>query len=33
MAWNPVCDISKPNDNFIGELDLDIFTESWLAGF
>jgi len=30
--WNPVCDISEPNDNFIDELDLKVFTENWLAG-
>jgi hypothetical protein len=30
--WNPICDISEPNDNFIDELDLDVFCENWLAG-
>jgi hypothetical protein len=31
--WNPICDISEPNDNFIDELDLDVFTENYLTGF
>lgn len=31
-TWNPVCDISDPNDNVIDELDLDIFCENWLSG-
>jgi hypothetical protein len=30
--WNLICDISEPNDNFIDELDLKVFTENWLAG-
>jgi hypothetical protein len=28
--WNPSCDISKPKDNFINELDLAILCENWL---
>jgi hypothetical protein len=31
--WNPVCDISVPNDNFIDELDLRVFSENYLTGF
>jgi uncharacterized membrane protein len=31
--WNPLCDISEPNDGVIDELDLKVFTENWLAGF
>ena len=30
--WNPVCDISDPNDSVIDELDLALFTKYWLAG-
>lgn len=30
--WNPICDISDPNDNLIDELDLDVFTDNWLVG-
>ena len=30
--WNPICDISDPNDNFINELDLKIFVDHWLEG-
>ncbi|MHC4574298.1 MAG: FG-GAP repeat domain-containing protein [Planctomycetota bacterium] len=30
--WNPVCDISEPNDNIIDLLDLDILTQNWLEG-
>jgi hypothetical protein len=30
--WNPDCDISDPSDNIIDELDLEVFTENWLAG-
>jgi hypothetical protein len=28
--WNPVCDISEPNDNVIDELDLTKMAETWL---
>lgn len=31
-GWNPACDISDPNDNFIDMLDLDVLTDNWLAG-
>jgi hypothetical protein len=31
--WNLICDISDPNDNFIDELDLDVFTDNYLTGF
>jgi hypothetical protein len=31
--WNAVCDISEPNDNFIDELDLGVFTDNYLTGF
>jgi hypothetical protein len=30
--WNPICDISDPNDNVIDERDLAILTKYWLAG-
>lgn len=30
--WNPVCDISDPNDDVIDELDLAVFTKNWLTG-
>jgi hypothetical protein len=30
--WNSACDISKPKDNFTGELDLAILCENWLEG-
>jgi len=30
--WNPICDISEPNDNVINESDLDVFTKNWLTG-
>jgi len=30
--WNPVCDISRPADNFIDMLDLTAFADNWLAG-
>jgi len=32
INWNPVCDISEPNDNIIDELDLSVFCENWLEG-
>jgi len=32
IGWNPVCDISDPNDDVIDELDLAVFCENWLAG-
>lgn len=28
--WNPVCDISDPNDNVINECDLFVFGDNWL---
>ena len=28
--WNPVCDISDPNDNVINMLDLTVFLDNWL---
>jgi len=31
-GWNPVCDISDPNDNIINEKDLAVFCENWLEG-
>ena len=30
--WNPVCDISEPNDSIINALDLAGFSENWLEG-
>ena len=30
--WNPVCDISDPNDNIIDNLDFDVFSDNWLEG-
>lgn len=30
--WNPVCDISEPNDNVIDGLDLGVFVGNWLEG-
>ena len=30
--WNPVCDISEPNDSIIDPLDLDVLTRNWRAG-
>lgn len=30
--WNPLCDISEPNDNIIDTLDLDVFSDNWLVG-
>lgn len=30
--WNPDCDISRPNDNVVDTLDLDVFIKNWLAG-
>jgi hypothetical protein len=30
--WNPDCDISDPADNYIDELDLNVFVEEWLGG-
>ena len=30
--WNPICDISDPNDNVIDERDLPILSRYWLAG-
>ena len=32
MQWNPTCDISDPSDDVIDMLDLDVFTDNWLAG-
>ncbi|MHC4475909.1 MAG: GLUG motif-containing protein [Planctomycetota bacterium] len=32
ISWNPVCDISDPNDNIIDELDLAVFCDNWLEG-
>ncbi len=29
--WDAACDISEPKDNFIDELDLKVFAETWLA--
>ena len=29
--WNPVCDISDPNDDIIDNKDLDVFTDKWLT--
>lgn len=31
--WNPICDISDPNNNFIDESDLKVFVDIWLKGF
>jgi len=31
-SWNPICDISDPNDDVIDERDLDVLTTYWLAG-
>jgi len=28
--WNAACDISKPKDSVIDELDLAVFCENWL---
>ena len=33
LNWDPACDISEPNDNFIDGLDLDVFTDNYLTGF
>lgn len=30
--WNPICDISDPNDNVIDERDLSRLNKYWLAG-
>jgi len=30
--WNPACDISKPKDSVIDELDLAVLCENWLDG-
>jgi hypothetical protein len=30
--WDPNCDISEPNDNFIDEWDLKVFGENYLKG-
>jgi hypothetical protein len=30
--WNAACDISKPKDSVIDELDLSVFCENWLEG-
>jgi len=30
--WNPICDVSDPNDNTIDELDLAVLTKYWLSG-
>lgn len=30
--WNPICDISDPNDNVIDERDLSVLSRYWLAG-
>lgn len=30
--WNPIYDISDPNDDVIDESDLDVFVEYWLSG-
>ena len=32
INWNPVCDISDPNDDIIDGLDLDVFSGNWLTG-
>jgi len=32
LNWDPACDISEPNDNFIDGLDLDVFTDNYLEG-
>ena len=29
--WNPDCDISDPNDNFIDASDLGVFVDNWLV--
>jgi hypothetical protein len=31
-GWNPDCDISSPQDGMINELDLGVFSRSWLVG-
>jgi hypothetical protein len=31
-SWNPVCDISEPNDNTIDESDLKVLVDNWLRG-
>jgi len=31
-SYNPVCDISDPNDNCIDECDLAVFTDYWQTG-
>jgi hypothetical protein len=30
-GWNPVCDISDPNDDVIDERDLATFSDNWLV--
>jgi len=30
--WNPICDISDPNDGIIDERDLEVISKYWLAG-
>jgi hypothetical protein len=30
--WNPICDISDPNDSVINNLDLTVLCENWLEG-
>jgi hypothetical protein len=32
LNWNPVCDISEPEDNTIDWSDLAVFVQNWLAG-
>jgi len=29
--WDPACDVSDPNDNFIDERDLAVFCDNWLT--
>jgi len=31
-GWNPDCDVSGPKDGIINELDLGVFSVSWLVG-
>ncbi|MHC4216466.1 MAG: hypothetical protein ACYSWP_24205, partial [Planctomycetota bacterium] len=31
-GWNPVCDISDPNDDVIDGKDLSVFCDNWLVG-
>jgi hypothetical protein len=32
LNWNPICDISDPNDNIIDERDLGVFVDNYLEG-